>query len=280
PEGNKRSQIFGSRTWVLPDTPYSITFDRPTAPLDPDHARRCIIFARSQIDSYIKRHGDKPIPGGLYSLIYGYRSVYFTIEPADPPTQRRLRYSDTVKVLTTYAVENTLEKFRQRSAVIFVTDGGEMVATAFLGLDEDDDKERKDLQFALPNPYPMPGTAFSIDFSDDHGAGPLLVGTAVVHCLNVIRREVVQHIDQIGNVPVITTTWNIAGLTFNISPIPRAYRPQLLDRDFLAVLDAFSKKMIREGCRARHAQIFVTDGALVVGNAHIAPEAVDAQGAG
>ena len=104
------------------------------APLNHDHARRCIIFARSQIDSYIQRHGDRPVPGGLYEPIYGYKSVYFTIEPSDPPTEPRLRYSDTVKVLLNFAVENTLDGFRERSADIFVTEGGTRVATAFLGL--------------------------------------------------------------------------------------------------------------------------------------------------
>ena len=104
------------------------------APLNHDHARRCIVFARSQIDSYIQLHGDRAVPSGTYDLVYGYKSVYFTIEPSYPPTERRLRYSDTVKVLLDYAVENTLDGFRERSADIFVTEEGTRVATAFLGL--------------------------------------------------------------------------------------------------------------------------------------------------
>lgn len=278
PEGNGTSHPIASRTWPLRNTPYIMTFHTPMAPLNYDHARRCIIFARSQVDSYIQRHGDRPIPGGQYSLIFDYRSVYFTIEPVDPLGERPLRYSDTVEVLNTYAAENTLEGFRERSAEVFVKDRGTRVATAFLGLADDD--ERKDKQFTLPNPYPMPGTAFSVNFGNDNRTGPALVSTAVVHCLNFIRRELVQHIDQTGNVQVSSLDWHVSDLLFSILPAQEHTGPQLLYQDLLALLGAFSKKMVRDGYQARHAQIFVTDGGQFVGNAQIAPEATGAQKTG
>lgn len=134
PKGNETFRNAVGSTWPVRDTPYSMIFQAPMAPLNQDHARRCITFARSQIDSYIQIHGDRPVPSGVYDLIYDYKSVYFTIEPSYPPTERRLMYSDTVKVLLNYAAENTLDGFRERSAHIFVTEGGIQVATAFLGL--------------------------------------------------------------------------------------------------------------------------------------------------
>ncbi|KAI4182724.1 MAG: hypothetical protein LQ346_006507 [Caloplaca aetnensis] len=246
-------------------------------PLDQDHARRCIVLASSQVHSYIQHHGDGPIPGGRSSLTYDYGIVYFTIEPAVPPGQHRLRYSDTAKVLANFAAENTLDGFRERSAEVFVTDGGVVVATALLGLVNGSEKRR--LGFALPNPYPMPGTAFSVDF-EDSAPGPLLVKEAAVYCINFIRHDVVQQIAQSGNVRIATKVWHVADLVFGIVPVQEQTEPQFLYQDLLAVLSAFLTKMIREGYRARRARILVTDGGRYVGCAHIAPEIVGAAGNG
>ncbi|KAL8903873.1 MAG: hypothetical protein Q9207_003644 [Kuettlingeria erythrocarpa] len=248
-----------------------MNFQSPMAPLNQDHARRCITLARSRINRYIEQHGDRPIPSGLSSLRYDYGLVYFTIEPVAPATERRLSYSDTVKALANYAAENTLEGYRERSADVFVTDGGEVVATALLGLVNGSDKRR--LGIALPNPYRIAGTAFSIDF-EDSVPGSALVKEAAVYCLNSIRHDVVQHMVQSGNVRVTSRVWHVANLVFGFVPVPEQTEPQLLYQDFLAVLSAFLTKMIREGYRARRALILVTEGGRYVGYAHIAPEIV------
>ena len=250
-----------------------MSFQSPMAPLNQDHARRCITLARGQIDSYIQRHGDGPIPSGPSSLVYEYGVVYFTIEPAVPPTEQRLRYSDTAKVLANFAAENTLEGYRERLAEVFVTDGGVVVATALLGLANGSEKRRPG--FALPNPYPMPGTAFSVEF-EDSAPGPALVKEAAVYCINFIRHDVVQQMVQSGNVRTTSRVWHAADLVFGIVPVQGQTEPQFLYQDLLAVLSAFFTKMIREGYRARRARILVTDGGRYVGYAHIAPEIVEA----
>lgn len=56
----------------------------------------------------------------------------------DPPGQHRLEYSDIFAVLTAYAIEMTLVRYRELRATIIVTDGGYEIGHAFLGMSEQD----------------------------------------------------------------------------------------------------------------------------------------------
>lgn len=250
----------------MPNTPYTINFEAPSVLLIHDHVLNCLVEAGSQLIGYVERHGNRPIPGGRESLIYRYQTVAFEIEPAEPAVERPLSYLDAAAVLIAYAIKMSQDGYRQRSAEIFLTDGGQRVGDAFFGLVDDG---KNALGITLLNPYPMPGTPFSLDFHDDHGMGPPLDSGAVINCLTTIRHEVAQRIQRYGNRPLASLGYRISNLDFDIVSAHGQAGGPVTYQDFLAVLGAFAQKMSREGYRARYALILMTHGGEFIGDAQI-----------
>ena len=244
-----------------------MNFQTPRAPLNRDHVLRCIVRTRNLLENYIQRRGNHAIPGGVTLNSYGYQSVLFWIKPAEPPGPHQLTYNDTVTILGAYAAEMTRETYRERSAEIFVTDGGKRVGQAFFGL-----ADQGDVISSLPpmaNPYPMPGTSFSLAF---YVEGPSLVPANVANCLSIIRQEVQSQIQRTGNGLVSSTGFRISNLDFDIMSTQDHTQPPIRFSDFAALLKAFSMKMSREGYQGLYAEILVTEGSVFVGDAQIFPQ--------
>ncbi|KAI4190936.1 MAG: hypothetical protein L6R41_000455 [Letrouitia leprolyta] len=124
------------------------------------------------------------------------------------------------------------------------------------------------LQITLPNPYPVAGTPFSLDFDDSRGQGESLTSTAVSNCLGAISHEVYLLIRHSGNRPVSNRGYRIGELELDIIS---AHEPPgaVTYQDFMGILRALSRKMSREGYRARYADIIMTDGGEVMGDVQI-----------
>lgn len=115
----------------------------------------------------------------------------------------------------------------------------------------------------------MPGTPFSLDFDDSRGQGESLTSTAVSNCLSIISHEVFLLIRHSGNRPIHDRGFRVAGLQLDIISAHARTGPVTYE-DFMGILRALSKKMSREGYRARYADIIMTDGAEVMGDVQIA----------
>ncbi|KAL6714052.1 hypothetical protein ACLMJK_008546 [Lecanora helva] len=127
------------------------------------------------------------------------------------------------------------------------------------------------LQFGLPNPYPVPDKPFSLNFHDWEFL--LLSQSDVVGCLEQATTTLSWHIAQYGDGPIPQypeALRNLYGsVQFHISRTGIPNLPVLTFNDTLGVLDGFATKLNREGYRQQTADIILTHGGGLLGDAVI-----------
>ncbi|KAL8761358.1 MAG: hypothetical protein Q9184_002523 [Pyrenodesmia sp. 2 TL-2023] len=250
----------------MPNTPYTIIFYPSTVSLASSDVPDCINYARGQIASHLRRHGDGPIPGGHDSLSYQSQTVVFTIVPVRLPTERRLTYNDTLAVLDAFNGKMTQQGLKEQAADIVVAEGGDRVAYAKIARAQHKDKT---LQLTLPNPYPMPSTPFSLDFRDEHDESQALPSDAVMDCFRTIRHEVVNTVRRYGNRPLPSLGYQISGVDLDIVSAHEHEGSPVTYMDSLAILSVLMKKMVAEGFRERYADIVMTNGGEFMGDVQV-----------
>ncbi|KAL8904667.1 MAG: hypothetical protein Q9207_003117 [Kuettlingeria erythrocarpa] len=125
----------------------------------------------------------------------------------------------------------------------------------------------------ISNPYPLPGTQYSIAFYAVPPSAPTLNREHCINCINNAHRLINQHIQTHGDGPIPENvfkglTYSYRTVEFIIAPAPGAGPDaELSYSDAATVLDAYALKMSREGYYTRPAFIFVTDGGRRAGKA-------------
>ncbi|KAI4178025.1 MAG: hypothetical protein LQ348_005719 [Seirophora lacunosa] len=127
---------------------------------------------------------------------------------------------------------------------------------------------------ALPNPYHIPDTPYSLDFD---APGPELPRRNVVACILTVRLEMIAYMRKYGGVGKFEThEWpcELDSVVFSIdlNAVPLGAR-FLTWQDAYEVLNAFSTKMSSDGYHGLWATIMLTRGDKVFGRAHIGPPA-------
>lgn len=122
----------------------------------------------------------------------------------------------------------------------------------------------------IPNPYPVPDTAFSLDFQMGEF---MLVRRDVVGCINYAYSVIVDHINQHGDTPIPRDPAPLKVISdtveFSILSIIAPHLPVVSYSDTLAILRAFAMKMSRNGYRSWFALIVTTEGGDHIGGALI-----------
>ncbi|KAL8917364.1 MAG: hypothetical protein Q9208_007982 [Pyrenodesmia sp. 3 TL-2023] len=132
--------------------------------------------------------------------------------------------------------------------------------------------QNRTLQGWIPNPYPLPGTPYSISFESTQHRAPALNRVESLNCINVAYRQINGHIRAHGNEVIPRTRpgleYRYGTVEFSISS-GREVRPgaEMSYSTAAAVLGAYALKMSQEGYRPRLARVFVTDGGKPVGDA-------------
>ncbi|KAL8926845.1 MAG: hypothetical protein Q9208_002654 [Pyrenodesmia sp. 3 TL-2023] len=123
----------------------------------------------------------------------------------------------------------------------------------------------------LSNPYPIPNTAYKINFHPP--TGPPL-SSDVANCINHARGQIASHLRQHGDGPIPgghdSLSYRSQTVIFNIVPVPLPTEGQLTYNDTLAVLDAFDSKMKQQGLREQSADVSVAEARERIAYARIA----------
>ena len=122
----------------------------------------------------------------------------------------------------------------------------------------------------LPNPYPVPDRAFSVDFAADE---PELPQSDADGCIFLAYHHVMEHIRQHGDGPIppspraLLYTFRTVDLGIDRLDVPHQFA--LTYNDTMTILFAFAVKMRREGYRSYFAEIIQTQGGGHLGDALI-----------
>lgn len=135
PEINGTSRLISlSNPYPIPNTPFNIAFDPPEKPLIPEDVLDCLKYARSEVVSHIKEHGDRPIPNGEADpLFYHYKTVFLDIDSNELPEVHRLSYSLTAAVLDVFALKMVEDGYFYRQAIIVTAVSGEQIGETATG---------------------------------------------------------------------------------------------------------------------------------------------------
>ncbi|KAL8897408.1 MAG: hypothetical protein Q9207_007233, partial [Kuettlingeria erythrocarpa] len=268
PTTNETAQITFRDSYLIPNTPFEINFNPPNVSLVPSDVSNCLNYARGQIASHLQQHGDGPIPSGHKSLTYQSQTVVFSIVPVPMPTEQQLTYTDTLAVLDAFNLTTIQQDRKEQSANIIEAEGGEGVAYAKIARAPNNDRA---LQLSLPNPYPMAGTPFSLDFHERYGEGQALPSDAVLSCFQMVRHEIVSKVRRHGNRPLASLGYRISEIDLDIVSTHAHEGSPVTYLDFLVVLGALTKKMTVEGFRTRYAAIVMSDGGEFMGDVQVSP---------
>jgi len=122
----------------------------------------------------------------------------------------------------------------------------------------------------LPNPYPVPDKPFSIFFEERQET---LSRGDVVGCIHQAYDVILDHLCQHGDSPLprvpSSLDFQFGNVIFGIAPVTWLPPPFLTYNDTLAVLEAFSVKMSRDGYWSWFAEITLTEGGGHLGDALI-----------
>ncbi len=184
------------------------------------------------------------------------------------PTEQQLTYTNALAVVDAFNLTIIQQGRKEQSANIFVAEGGEGVAYARIARASNKDKA---LQLSLPNPLPMAGTPFSLDFHDGYGVGQALPPDAVMDCFQTIRHEIVTKVRRHGNRPLTDLGYRISEINLDIVSAHAHEGSPVRYLDLLAALGALTKKMTVEGFRTRYAAIVMTDGDEFMGEVQVSP---------
>ena len=254
--------------YPIPDSPYSINFQNPGPFLgEPREVEKFLVHAFHQVLDHIQRFGDRPLPL-MFDDVYGYH-----IHDEDGPfafalvtTQNGLTYNDTTRILTAVAWKTRLEGYFRLVGNVFETATGHHEGIATLTRDEIETASlNKTLQLGpVPNPYVIHDSDLSIDFEEQMSE---LVPNDVVDCIVSARRRITRRISQHGEarvtIPSIWFTWRSVEFRVFVEQVPR----RVTLNDTLDILDAFAIKSGLEGFQSRWANIIVTQGGQIVGQA-------------
>ncbi|KAL9007823.1 MAG: hypothetical protein Q9173_006989, partial [Seirophora scorigena] len=125
---------------------------------------------------------------------------------------------------------------------------------------------------ALPNPYRIPDTPYSLDFD---APGPDLPPRNVFACIFTVRMDMIAYMRKYGGAGTFETReWpcELESMGFSIEVNAVLLGARFLTwHDAYEVLNAFSTKLSSDGYHGLWATIMLTQGGKVFGRAHIGP---------
>lgn len=119
---------------------------------------------------------------------------------------------------------------------------------------------------STPNPYPLPGSPYSIDFDE---AGAWLRRADTINMLVNVRRYYASYIlhHRAGEEELKARELQYKNLAFGIAPFAAEEHPRLTWNDALLIVDAFRAKSGSDGAREQWGLIFRREGEVEVGSA-------------
>ncbi|KAL8788389.1 MAG: hypothetical protein Q9195_007347 [Heterodermia aff. obscurata] len=263
--------------YPMPESPYSLDFQNPGPFLNSNEVQRFLTSVFVDVVNHIQTHGDGPLPiwwgdthcYNFYQRPYEFRMVTF---------ENVFTYNDTTHILAAFILKSRVDGSRERSADVFNTVTGLFHGRATLTSDDAlvNASRNNTLQLGpVPNPYVLSNSDLSIDFEEPMSE---LVPNDVVNCIVSARQRITHRISKSGEAQITIPLWfSWRSVEFRVfaEQVPRV----VTLTDTLAILDAFAIKSGVEGFRSRWANIIVTEGAQIVGQAvlaHVPPVAGEA----
>ncbi|KAL8910137.1 MAG: hypothetical protein Q9171_004562 [Xanthocarpia ochracea] len=283
--------------------PYSIYFGPPGEPLDVAEFDLLFHNLHRQIAMHIQR-GDDRVPSGYSDLSFSSQTYLLRVSVSPRPTEFPLMYSDVNAALGLFKFKLMREGYHEWTGLIVVTAteeyrGNVTVRRKVEDLENDvngfqvsppdlspkpeivpstsdhialnhDEDQKLEARSVMPNPYPLPGTPYSIDF-DPLGPRPLrLDGAEVERAISYIRTAIISNIIQQGNQPIGHRTVEFGDdstdYEFWIGSNPPPLAEGITVNDTIGALDAFQKKMQQEGYWQRYGHFIESTTGRVVGD--------------
>ena len=254
--------------YPMPDSPYSIDFQNVGPFLGPQlEVQTFLSNALDDVVAYILTHGDAPLPilwGDFH--VHGFEFIEAPYEFVLRTVVNGLTYNDTTKVLAAYSLKSRFDGPRQRRADVFDPITGDIIGVGTLSRVAFGNASRNTtLQLGpIPNPYVLSDSDLSLDFEQPSS---YLVPNDVVNCIVSARQRITRRISEQGEtrvtIPSIWFRWRSVEFWVFVEQGPRG----VTLTDTLAILDAFAMKSGREGFWIRWANIVLTEGGQMVGQA-------------
>ena len=252
--------------YPMPDSPYSINFLDPGPFLGPGPKVLSFMdYTFTRMIIQIVNFGDDYLPqvaGDVYGFSIEKGPYWFGVRTS----QSGLTFNDTTHILEAYTLKLRLEGFRERGSDIFDTATGNHLGSAVLDrFGSEIGPRNRTLQLApIPNPLVLSHSDLSLDFDEPVSH---LVPNDVVDCIVNARKRITRRISERGEgaitIPTIWFTWR--SVEFRVFAAQVARRVTL--NDTLSVLDAFAIKSGYQGFQSRWANIILTEGGQIIGQA-------------
>ncbi|KAL8654036.1 MAG: hypothetical protein Q9210_001754 [Variospora velana] len=263
--------------YPVPDRPFVIDFDQqgdqfPTlAAADVD---RCINDALQLLIQHVQMEGDDSIP---HEISFYNRTTKLEVTMTSIRNDAMLSYNDTVVIIAAMSLKMRRDGYRARLGHIIATSTGDLLGNVGLrrvavgesppdGRDVKNDSTNAERQMLrlnpVPNPYPLPNSAYSIDFhAPDTQASPLPAGE-VRTCISRARARITKQLAEHGDGPL---PYSYASFLYRYRsvylligcPLEPADR-RLHYSDALAVVTACAVKTTHEGYHSRVGDVFNT----------------------
>ncbi|KAI4112306.1 MAG: hypothetical protein LQ345_006527 [Seirophora villosa] len=259
----------------IPGTPFSIDFTSRPPTLDVRETQSIIAAALEQIEARIRYQGNGPIRSGDRELPLAWRSrtLQLSVSTFAPPGTTALTYRDAVGVLVLLKLKLARDGYLTWLGRIFDSETSEArltnMVSGYVELrripvvppETPQAAETKPLRQllrprdVLPNPYPVPDTAFMIDF-DQNDHFPAFPAADVDACISYALDTVIKDIRNEGDGP-ITPELDINYYPRNLQLTVTSFSEQagISYNDTIAIMTALSLKMRRDGYRARFGEI-------------------------
>lgn len=249
------------------------------------------------------RRGDDRVPSGYSDLSFASQTYLLRVSVSPRPTEFPLLYSDVNAALGLFKFKLMREGYHQWTGLIVVTATEEYRGNVtmrrkvedlendvnyfqisppglspkpeivpstsdHIALNHDEDQTLK-ARAVLPNPYPLPGTPYSINF-DPLGPRPLrLNGAEVERAISYIRTAITSKLIRHGNQPLghgtVEFGHDSTDYEFWISSNPPPLAEGITVNDTIGALDAFQKKMRLEGYWQRYGHFIETTTGRAIG---------------
>ncbi|KAL9011739.1 MAG: hypothetical protein Q9173_003447, partial [Seirophora scorigena] len=257
-------------------TPFSIDFSSRPPILDVGETQIIIAAALEQIEARIRYQGNGPIrsDGRELPLEWGSRTLHLSVNTYAPPGTTALTYRNAAVALELLKLKLAREGYLAWLGKIFESETSEARLTnSVLGYvnlrrtpvvppktpQAAEAKARRQLlrpRDVLPSPYPVPDTAFTIDFDQNDREFPALPAADVDSCISYALETVIKDIRREGDGP-ISSELDIDCYPRNLQLTVTSFSEDvgISYNDTIAIMTALSLKMRRDGYRARFGEI-------------------------
>ncbi|KAI4173832.1 MAG: hypothetical protein LQ348_006463, partial [Seirophora lacunosa] len=260
----------------IPGTPFSIDFISRPPTLDVRETQSIIAAALEQIEARIRYQGNGPIrsDGRELPLAWGSRTLQLSVSTYAPPGMTALTYRDAAGVLGLLKLKLAREGYLTWLGKIFESETSEARLTNMLSgyvelrripvvppetpqaAEAKPPRQLLRPRDVLPNPYPVPDTAFMIGFDQNDDVFPALPAADVDACISYALDTVIKDIRREGDGP-ITPELDIDYYPRNLQLTVTSFSEDagISYNDSIAIMTALSLKMRRDGYRARFGEI-------------------------